>query len=270
MASATFNKAKDYFKLVAAQSPKLKIVSSNENRSISTASGQNTPGDSVVVDAYGETAAPSAEYQVIAAMTAADLPVLGKLIAADQTTPDILIGGAGHPVVLGSISISTQTGSAPTFSASGQAVQVGASQMRWYKLASVFTNFALTTRHRAQDFLGLCTIKKDASHTASPDEDYGLSSVNANFPIEFTLAQPQGTIVAYDLHGGTVTVDYTMNWYESDSAPLISLADGAPSNATMTTPKSRSDPENGYTQYTWQVSIPLVGSDSDPDVQSSS
>ena len=60
MASATFNKAKDYFKLVAETSPKLKLVSSNENRSISTASGQNTPGDSVVVDAYGETAAPSA------------------------------------------------------------------------------------------------------------------------------------------------------------------------------------------------------------------
>ena len=223
----------------------------------------------MVVDAYGETAAPSAEYQVIAAMTAADLPVLGKLIAADQTTPDIVIGGAGRPVVLGGISISTQTGSAATLSASGQAVQVGASQKRWYKLASVFTNFALTTRHRAQDFFGLVTIKKGTS-TASPDEDYGLSSVNANIPIEFTLAQPQGELVNYDLHGGTVTVDYTMNWYYSDAAPEIALADGAPSKATMTTPKSRSDPENGYTQYTWQVAIPLVGSDTDPDAQSSS
>ena len=261
MSSATFNKSKDYFKLVEANSPKLKLVSSNENRSISTASGQNTPGDSVVVDAYGETAAPSAEYQVIAAMAAADLPVLGKLIAAADAGIDI--GGTAHPVVLGSISISTQTGSAPTLSASGQAVQVGATQMRWYDLAALFANFALTTRHRAQDFLQLCDIKKGTA-TASPDEDDGLSSVNANVPSEFTLAQPQGTLVAYDLHGGTVTADYTMNWYGGDTAPVISLRSGAPANAVMTTPKTRSDPENGYTQYTWQVSIPLIGSDTAP------
>ncbi len=259
MANATFNQAKDYFKLVAAQSPKLKIVSSNENRSISTASGQNTPGDSVVVDAYGEIAAPSAEYQVIAAMAAADLPILGKLISAADA--NLSIGGTAHPVVLGSISISTQTGSAPTLSASGQAVQVGASQIRWYDLASLFTDFSLSTRHRAQDFLALCSIKKG---TSTPDSgDYGLSSVNANFPIEFTLAQPQGELLAYDLHGGTVTVDYTMNWY-SNTAPVIALADGAPSNAVITNPVGKSDPENDYTQYTWQVSIPLIGSDTAP------
>jgi len=260
--STTFNKAIDYFKLVASSSPKLKIKSSSENRSKETASGQNTHGDTVVVDSYGETAAPSAEYEVIADMAAADLPVLGKVVAADSTNPDIKIGGTGRPVALGSITISTQTGSAPTITASGQAIHAGGTQIRWYDLADIFPAFSLTTRHRAQDFLGLCAIKK-GSESATPIEDYGLSSVNANFPVEFTLAQPQGVLLNYDLHGGTVTVDYTMNWYAA-TAPEIELASGVPANTTITTPKGRSDPENGYTQYTWQVSVPLVGSDEAP------
>lgn len=258
--STTFNKAVDYFKLVADSSPKLKIKSSNENRSKQTASGQNTHGDTVVVDGYGETAAPSAEYEVIADMAAADLPILGSVVAAANS--GISIGGTSRPVALGSISISTQTGAAPTFTANGQAIHVGGTQKRWYVLATAFPAFALTTRHRAQDFLGLCSIKKGSS-AASPVEDYGLSSVNATFPVEFTLAQPQGEILNYDLHGGTVTVDYTMNWY-SATAPTIELASGVPANTTITNPEGRSDPENGYTQYTWQVSVPLVGSDEAP------
>lgn len=260
MASATFNQAKDYYELVAAQSPKLKVKSSNENRSMQTASGPNTPGDTVVVDGYGETAAPSSEYEVIADMTAADLPVLGKVTAAANS--DISIGGTAHPVVLGTLSISTQTGSAPTLTANGQAIQVGGTQKRWYDLKSIFPNFSLSTRHRAQDFLGLCTIKK-GTNAASPVEDYGLSSVNAQFPIEITLAQPQGLLLNYDLHGGMVTADYTMNWY-SATPPEISLANDVPANTTITNPKGKSDPENGYTQYTWQVSVPLVGSDEAP------
>lgn len=260
MASTTFNKAIDYFKLVADSSPKLKLKSSNENRSKQNTSGPNTPGDPIVVDAYGETAAPSAEYEVIADMTAADLPVLGKVIAAADA--NLSIGGTAHPVCLGGISISTRTGSAPTFTANGQAIQVGGTQKRWYDLATLFAAFALSTRHRAQDFLGLCTIKKGSS-AASPIEDYGLSSVNANFPIAFSLAQPQGEILNYDLHGDMVTVDYTMNWYAA-TEPTIELANGVPTNTTITNPKGRTDPENGYTQYTWQVSIPLVGSDSAP------
>lgn len=258
--STTFNQAKDYFELVAAQSPKLKVKSSNENRSMQTASGQNTHGDTVVVDGYGETAAPSSEYEVIADMTAADLPVLGKVITAADS--DISIGGTAHPVALGGISISTQTGSAPTLTANGQAIQVGGTQKRWYDLKSIFPNFSLSTRHRAQDFLGLCVIKK-GTNAASPTEDYGLSSVNATFPVEFTLAQPQGVLLNYDLHGGTVTVDYTMNWYAA-TPPAVSLAGNVPANTTITNPEGRSDPENGYTQYTWQVSIPLVGSDTAP------
>lgn len=251
MANPTYNKAIDYFGLEDASSDALKLKSSAENRSIQTASGANTYGDAAVVDSYGETAAPSAEYDVVDALAhdpSASATTLITLGTVNSPT------GIANPVVLGSLSISTQNGSAPSMSASGQMVQTGATQLRAYKLPA----FTLSPRHRAQDFLGLVAIKK-GSAAASAIEDYGLESVSAQFPIEFTLAQPQGVTMNYDIHGGMATVDYTMNWY-SGTAPTIELTQAAIAlGATMASLASRSDPDNGYTQYTWQVSFPLVG-----------
>lgn len=256
MANATYNAAIDYFELETATDAALKLKSSAENRSIQTATGANTYGDTVAVDQYGEVAAPSAEYDVVAEVehdpsaSATTLVTLGTVAT---------VTGITNPVVLGSLSISTATGSAPSVSASGQEVQTGATQLRAYKLPA----FTLSPRHRAQDFLGLCAIKK-GSATADTGTDYGLSSVNANFPIEFTLAQPQGQLKNYDIHGGTATVDYTMNWYAS-TAPTIELTAAATAlGATSTIVKNRSDPDNGYTQYTWQISFPLVGEEVTP------
>ena len=106
-----------------------------------------------------------------------------------------------------------------------------------------------------------------------PDDktDYGMQSINAELPIEITLTQPKGQTLAYDLHGGMVTVDFTMNWYASGE-PTIVVADtvtlktsSAASNntsnvsTTMSTPVAKENPEGGYTQYTWQVSFPFIG-----------
>ena len=253
MANATYNKAIDYFGLETASSNALKRKSSAENRSIQTASGANTYGDAAVVDSYGETAAPSTEYDVVDEL-AHDPSAAGTTLVTLGTVNSPT--GIANPVVLGSLTISTQNGSAPSMSASGQMVQSGATQLRAYKLPA----FTLSPRHRAQDFLGLVSIKKGNS-AASPIEDYGLESVNAQFPIEFTLAQPQGVVMNYDIHGGMATVDYTMNWY-SGTAPTIDLTAAATAlGATMASLASRSDPDNGYTQYTWQVSFPLVGAE---------
>ena len=249
--NATYNAAIDYFGLGAATSDALKLKSSAENRSIQSTSGANTYGDAAVVDTYGETCAPSAEYDVVdevehdPSAAGTTLVTLGTVNAPT---------GIEKPVVLGTLSISTQTGSAPSVSASGQMVQAGATQLRAYKLPA----FTLSPRHRAQDFLGLMSIKK-GSAAASGIEDYGYSAVNANFPIQITLAQPQGVTMNYDLHGDMVTVDYTMNWY-SGTPPTIELSAAATAlGATMASKGSRSDPDNGYTQYTWQVSFPLTG-----------
>lgn len=245
MANATFNAGIDYFGLGTSSSGALKVTGSDENRSKQSTSGANLYGDAAVVDSWGETAAPSAEYEVVAALTQATFPDLGTVHTVD---------GIEKPVVLGGVKISTKQGGAPTCSASGQMVQTGATQLRKYTLPS----FSLTPRHRAQDFLGLCTIKK-GSAAADPGEDYGLESVEADFPIEFTLAQPKGEVVNYDLHGGMATCSYTMNWYAS-TAPTVALTAAATTlGATISAPLAKSCPEGGYTQYTWTVSFPMKG-----------
>jgi hypothetical protein len=105
--------------------------------------------------------------------------------------------------------------------------------------------------------MNLCTIKKGTT-AADEKEDYGLESVSANFPIEITTAAPGGEVVAYDLHGGMATCDFTMNWY-ADTAPVVELTDAATELGAAISPVSKSTPRDGYTQYTWQVSFPLVG-----------
>lgn len=269
MANATFNAASDYFAMESGTSNAVKVVSSNENRSKQSTSGPNSYDDAAVVDSWGETAAPSSDYEVVAqlAHTAASPKItLGALIAAASSK--IKIDDTAVPVVVGGLSIQTQVGSAPKITVNGQAVQTGATALRNYKVPA----FTLSPRHRAQDFLSLCTIKKNttgATYAAADDKtDYGLESCNANFPIEFTLAQPKGETKNYDLHGAMATVDFTMNWYAS-GAPKVEVAStvtiglsGSTTttvSTTVTNPVAKADPENGYTQYTWQVSFPLIG-----------
>ena len=268
MATPTFNAHCDYFDLAGSA---LKCVTSNENQAAENASGQNTPGDTIVVDAYGATAAPSAEYEVVDDL--ASLPVLGDLILAETLaakTPvaTIEVDGTARPVVRGTLSISTQTGSAPRITMSGLAVMASAATARRnFKLPALAA--AISPTGRAQDFLGLCTIKKGDS-AASPILDYGLSAVNASFPINFTPAAPLGTLLNYDLTGGMATVDYTMNWYAATAPTIVAAStvtlpmDGSDTQTVpvvMTTPKSKTNPQNGYTQYTWQLSFPLIGFD---------
>ena len=271
MSNQTFNAGIDYFALESGTTNALKVTASNENRSKQSTSGANTYGDAAAVDSWGETAAPSSDYLVVAAVAhtlASPKITLGNLVAAGSS--NIKIDGTDAPVVIGSLSINTQTGSAPTVSVSGQAVQTGATALRSYCVPA----FTLSPRHRAQDFLSLITSIKKGSGTltaADPGVDYGLESVNAQFPIEFTLAQPKGELKAYDLHGGMATVDFTMNWYASGE-PTIAIAstvtlrtssantsNTSTVNTTVSNPVAKACPEGGYTQYTWQVSFPLIG-----------
>ena len=271
MANQTFNAGIDYFALESGTSDALKVTASNENRSKQSTSGANTYGDAAAVDSWGETAAPSSDYLVVAEVShtlASPKITLGSLVAAGSS--NIKIDGTDAPVVVGSLSINTQTGSAPTVSVSGQAVQTDAAALRSYCVPA----FSLSPRHRAQDFLSLITSIKKGSGTltvADPGVDYGLESVNAQFPIEFTLAQPKGELKAYDLHGGMATVDFTMNWYASGEPtitiePTVTLrtssaltSNTSTVNTTVSNPVAKASPEGGYTQYTWQVSFPLIG-----------
>ena len=270
MSNATFNSGIDYWTLESATSNAVKVKSSSENRSKQSTNSPNCYDDPAVVDSWGETAAPSAVYDVVAALThtlASPKITLGSLVAANSS--QISIDGSAVPIVRGTLRISTQTGSAPTITVSGQAVHSGATALRTY----VPPAFTLTPRHRAQDMFGLCTIKKGSGTLTVADDktDYGMQSINADLPIEISLTQPKGVTMAYDIHGGMVTVDFTMNWYASGEPTIVTVpsvtlrtssansSNTSTVNTTVTTPVAKENPEGGYTQYTWQVSFPFIG-----------
>ena len=270
MANPTFNSGVDHFGLVSGTSNAIKVVSSSENRSKQSQSGPNSFDDPAVVDSWGETADPSSEYEVVSQLAhtlASPKITLGSVVAASNS--GIKIGDTAVPVVTGRLSIRTQGGSSPKITVTGKAVQTGATQLRAY----IPPAFTLLARHRAQDFFSLCTIKKGSGTLTVADDklDYGLESVNADVPIVITLSQPKGETLGYDLHGDMITVDYTMNWYGTGEPTIVlassvtlrtSSANSANTSTvtpTMSTPKSAAHPEGGYTQYTWQVQIPLLG-----------
>lgn len=270
MANQTFNAGIDYWALESGTTNAVKVKSSSENRSKQSTSGPNCYDDPAVVDSWGETAEPSAVYDVVAALAhtlAAPKVTLGALV--DAANSQIEINGVAVPLVKGTLQISTQNGAAPTITLSGKAVHTGASALRSY----IPPAFSLTPRHRAQDMFSLCTIKKGSGTLTVADDkvDYGMQSINASLPIEITLTQPKGETKAYDIHGNMATVDFTMNWYGSGK-PTIVLASSLTlrtssantSNTstvtpTMSNPVAKENPEGGYTQYTWQVSFPLIG-----------
>ena len=257
MPTSTFNAASDIFGLEAFTNNAVKVKGGDENRSGQSQSGKNTYGDTIVVDRYGETAAPSRDYDVVADVDDSSFADFGGSLIENAD-------GFVLPLAVGGMSINTQNGSAPTISVRGQLVQAGAVRLRKYSPVA----FKLSARHRAQDFV--CTksgsvytpvmeIKK-GENAASDIEDYGLERVSGDvMPIEFTTAMPKGVLASYDLHGGIATVNYTMNWY-ADAEPSIALSAAAvAAGLTMSAPVNKSDPENGYTQYTWSVSVPMIG-----------
>ena len=117
MANPTFNAGIDYFGLDASSNGALKVTTSDENRSKQSTSSPNLYGDAAVVDSWGETAAPSAEYTVVSALTQTTFPDLGSVRTVE---------GIENPVVLGGVSISTKSGSAPTVSLTSSATALGA------------------------------------------------------------------------------------------------------------------------------------------------
>lgn len=256
MANATFNAGIDYFGLETATTNALKVKSSAENRSKQSASGANSYGDVTVVDSYGETAAPSAEYEVIDDVDSTSLAEIGgKIIDAAN--------GFDVPLCVGGITFETKNGSAPTMSAAGQLVQEGAARLRVYSPIA----FTISPRHRAQNCVGTFAgetftpaveIKKGVA-VASDIDDYGLESVGGGLmPIVITTSMPKGTIASYDLHGEQAMVNYSMNWYDA-TEPTISLSAAAvTAGFTMSAPASKTSPE-GYVTYSWSIAAPITG-----------
>lgn len=226
MANAGFNAATDIFGL----GENWKVKSATLNASGSTAECKNSLGDVTHRDHYGDRIAPSAEYEIAGEVTS--LPALGKVIDVD-----------GRKVCLSQITITTRAGAAATVSVSGVQVEDGATTLRTYACPGV----KITTRHRAQDATG------DLGATAPAT----LTEATFTFQVDVTLAEPKGEICASDVSNGRYEASYT---HAVGDATEIAAPECTGSKV-VSSPVSKSSPENDYVTYSYSVTDTLTGTD---------
>jgi hypothetical protein len=94
----------DYFGLATTG---FVVASTSENRSIGSAEAQGDNGFVVAIESFGEKLAPQCDYVVTD-----DATLSGVVLGSVQTVD-------GKSIALGSVSLTTKAGQAPTMQASG-------------------------------------------------------------------------------------------------------------------------------------------------------
>lgn len=227
MGNAGFNAATDIFSIGEDWA----VKSSDLNASVNTAECKNRKGDTTHRDQYGARIAPTAAYECID--DGASLPALGTVVTID-----------GKKVAISRMRISTQAGQAPQLTVEGTQIEsTSSAAVRTYDLPTL----SLSTRHRAQDVTG-------ELGNSTPDN---LVQADFTFEVDITLAEPKGTIVASDASNGRYEAAYTFASGDG-TAPAVPSASGS---KVVSSPLSKSSPENDYVSYSFTVSDTLTGTD---------
>jgi len=130
---APFITKTDYFGISDVSS--LVCTSNGDGRSAQTAEAVGQDGSVVAYNVYGETISPTNDYVIKGNVTKA---------AGDIKLGQINEVGEIY-VCLNNVQIGTQAGSAPTFSASGEQVEVSSSNNCMYSIPA----FSLSKKHHA-------------------------------------------------------------------------------------------------------------------------
>lgn len=156
----------------------LVCVSDSDGRSAETAEAVGQDGSVVAYNVYGESVSPSNEYVVKGNVVKADGDIkLGQITVTD-----------GKSICLNSVQIGTQAGSAPTFSASGEEVEVSSSNNCQYSIPG----FSLSKKHHAQVLMDAFSFTGDAH----------LTTTNYSFSSNITKAEKDGVCLAHDVTEG--------------------------------------------------------------------
>ncbi len=208
----------DYFGLEGAA---LDCSASNDGKSASVAEAKGNDGSIVAHEVYGETIAPSCDYQMLGAWTSADDALaLGTVKVTD-----------GASVCLGEISINTAAGSPPTISASGEQVEQGATADCTYKLPG----FTLAKTHHAQILFKCATLGGDGCH---------LSAANYTMSCSISKATVEGDCVTHDVVEGKIEAALTIV-QTGTAIPTITAGEGW----SVTAPLAGSNPDADYPTY---------------------
>ena len=227
--NAGFSVPVEYF----GQSGSLVLVlkSSTEGRDFAVkATAVNARGDIIARDVCGERISPSGVYTVEAA---GDLAFVLGTVNTVETMAVVLLG----------CEISTGAATPPEVTLSGESIQSGGTASSTITLPAI----TLSPRHKAQPLA-------DAFTFSGAGCDLTACSLSAR--ANLTRATVEGETVAHDVSGCEMVVTGTII-QTGAAAPTIEAGDGW----TLTTPKSKANPDEGYIEWTFECSKAVAGTD---------
>lgn len=229
MANAGFSAPVEYFG--QGLSTVIDLKSSTENRDYAVKqTATDERGDIVARDLAGERISPSAVYNVKAA---GDLSLVLGSVNTVETMAVVLLG----------CEISTGAATPPEVTLSGESIQSGGAASSTITLPAI----ALSPRHKAQILAGAFTLTGAGCN---------LTSCSLSARANITRATVEGETVAHDVSGCEMVVTGTIIQIGA-AAPTIEAGDGW----TLTTPKSKANPDEGYIEWTFECSKAVAGAD---------
>ena len=221
-----FIEKNDYFGL--ADGTMLVCSSSEDGRSNEVASATGQDGTIVAHNVYGEKIAPSNEYVM-------------KAVTFSKNEGELAIGQIHKLednqtcICLGSLSIGTSAGSAPTISASGEQVEDDSSDNCVFKIPA----FSLTKKHHAQILFNAFSFTGTGIH---------LKSASYDITASITKGVKEGKCLTHDVVEGKIacSVEFLS---VSGNKPTLTPGDGW----EVTSVPSSSNPDADWP--TWSATL---------------
>lgn len=209
----------------------LGLKSSTEGRDFAVkATAVDARGDIIARDECGERISPSGVYTVEAP---GDLAFVLGTVNTVETMAVVLLG----------CEISTGAATPPEVTLSGESIQSGGKASSTITLPMV----TLSPRHKAQILAGAFTLDGVGCN---------LTACNLSANANLTRATVDGETVSHDVSGCEMVVSGTVIQTGS-TEPTITPGDGW----TLTTPKSKDNPDEGYIEWTFECSKAVPGID---------
>ena len=229
MANAGFSAPVEYFG--QGSSTVIDLKSSTEGRDYAVkVTATDARGDIVARDLAGERISPSGVYNVIAD---GNLSLMLGSVNTVETMAVVLLG----------CEISTGAATPPEVTLSGESIQSGGAASSTITLPAI----ALSPRHKAQILAEAFTLTGAGCN---------LTSCSLSARANITRATVEGETVAHDVSGCEMVVTGTIIQIGA-AAPTIEAGD----DWTLTTPKSKANPDEGYIEWTFECSKAVAGAD---------
>lgn len=198
------------------------ITSTNGNETATNVTAMGEDGSIVANEVCGFVSAPSAELALKADITkAAGAWKLGHVTTADTKS-----------YALGSITITTTAGGAPTISISGNQVEDGATEGCTYSVPA----FSLSKKHHAQILFSAFSLSGTGCHLTGAT--YTISGT-------INVVTKDAVPIAFDIVEGKIEVAVTVKQCGSDAPTLTAGTD-----FEVTSPLASTNPDADYATYT--------------------